>query len=228
MSARVFALVIGCALALGAGCATTPPTAVVNGQTVPRLSQEYVGQYYGVRHSLAHPNPGGPSGGLNDAGGKISGQVCGMDIDYDVTHRGDHVQLVGILDGGRFNSQIQVRDVDGVRRITGNVGSSAVDLHLLSGALVGTSGYRQYRVQQVGDRMIGKMRAVNTDFLSDVTINGRDALWQMTPAAQGAVVPSLLTCFIAKIGMFGRSPLTVGFGGQAGAQPRDSSSLYQP
>lgn len=215
------------ALLLGSGCATMPTTAVVNGVEVPRLTQEHGGQPFVVRHTGAHPKPGGPSSGLRDYGGKITGQVCGMDIDYQVQHLGDHVQLTGFLDL-KLETQIQVRDQNGERVISGALGGAVVDLHLRSGELVGTSGYRHFKLAQDGDRLVGQMRPVNTDYLTDVTINGRDALWGEPAAVQAAVLPSLLTCFVAKIGAFGRSPLVVGFGGKGGAQPRESSSLYQP
>lgn len=209
-----------------AGCASLPTTAVVNGVEVPRLTQEYQGQPYVVRHTAAHPQPGGPSGGLVDNGGKISGQICGMDVDYQVHHKGDHILLVGFLDQTK-PTQIQIRDQAGERVITGNLENAAVNLHLRSNSLEGTSGFRAFKMVQDGDRLVGKMRSLNTDDLGDVTVNGRDELWALPPAAQAAVLPAMLACFVAKIGNFGRSPLVVGFGGKGGAQPRESSSLYQ-
>ena len=224
---------VGMTVSLGAlaatlsGCAPMPRTAVVNGIEVPRVTQEFGGQPYLVRQTAAHPKPGGPSSGLRDYGGKITGQVCGMDIDYQVQHLGDHIQLTGFLDL-KLATQIQIRDRGGERVISGALSGAVVDIRLRSNELVGTSGYRHFKLQQDGDRLAGQMRPVNTDYLADVTINGRDALWAQPPAVQAAVLPALLTCFVAKIGTYGRSPLVVGFGGKSGAQPRESSSLYQP
>src|SRR5215475_829075 len=85
-------------LLLVAGCATVPKTALVDGKEVPRLMLDLTGQPYQIKHEGAHPKPGGPSSGLRAAGGSIHGHVCGMFIDFDVTHKGDHVQLVGSID----------------------------------------------------------------------------------------------------------------------------------
>ena len=80
------------------GCATLPKTAIVDGQEVPRKTLEFTGSPYSITHRAAHPRPGGPSSGLRDAGGNITGMVCGMDVDYSVRHEGDQVVMVGFLD----------------------------------------------------------------------------------------------------------------------------------
>src|SRR5207302_1216223 len=106
-----------CLLGLLAGCAAAT-TAVIDGQVVPRLNVELTGQPYIVHHRGAHPRPGSPSGGLRDSGGTITGQVCGADIDYGVEHKGDHVQLVGFVDGS-LASQVRAEEKVGVRLFTG-------------------------------------------------------------------------------------------------------------
>src|SRR6266511_970166 len=106
-------LLLLCALAAG-GCAGVPKTAVVDGQTVPRLALEYGGQPYAIKHEGAHPRPGNPSGGLRDAGGSIRGRVCGMFVDLDVSHKGDRVELVGSIDN-RMPTAITVTQRDGKR-----------------------------------------------------------------------------------------------------------------
>ncbi|HEX6835363.1 MAG TPA: hypothetical protein VF334_02265, partial [Polyangia bacterium] len=64
-------------LVLAAGCA--PTTAIVDGKQVPRLDMDFVGQPFVIRVSGAHPKPGSPSGGLRDFGGRISGNICGLE-----------------------------------------------------------------------------------------------------------------------------------------------------
>ena len=91
------AIVMFAAAVATAGCAA-PKTAIVDGKKVPRLTLEFTGNPYSIKHDGAHPRPGGPSSGLRDAGGGIRGRVCGMLVDFDVTHKGDHVQLVGSID----------------------------------------------------------------------------------------------------------------------------------
>ena len=101
-------------LVLLAGCA--PTTAFVDGKTVPRLDMDFVGQPFVVRVSAAHPRPGSPSGGLRDFGGRISGNICGLDITYDVQHEGDQTHLTGFVDEKQTDSRLDVKDVNGVSR----------------------------------------------------------------------------------------------------------------
>lgn len=207
-----------------AGCATVPKTAIVDGQEVPRKTLEFTGQPYTITHRAAHPRPGGPSSGLRDAGGNITGQVCGMDVDYSVKHEGDRVQLVGFLDQ-TIATQLHVRDQHGLRTISGNLGGLAVNLTLTSSALKGQVGLRAFELAQDGGALKGAMVTTGTDPTAAV-LNNRDQLWAMPAADQAVVLANILTCFTANIGNFGRSPLEVGFGGPAGMQPRQSSTVY--
>src|SRR3954462_9612057 len=100
------------------GCA--PSSAYVDGKTVPRLDMDFVGQPFVVRVSAAHPRPGSPSSGLHDFGGGISGNICGLEVTYDVQHVGDHTPLTGFVDEAQLESRLDVKDVQGVsRQITG-------------------------------------------------------------------------------------------------------------
>ncbi len=210
---------------LGAGCASLPTTAVVNGVELPRPTREFQGQPYSLRHTGAHPQPGGPSSGLRSYGGKITGQVCGMDVDYEVQHEGDHIQMVGFIDN-TSSTQLQVRDGGGERRITGSLANYAVDVHLRSNQIIGSVGFRFFDMQQDGDRLHGPLKMSGTDEPNTATANGRDALWAMPAADQAVVLANILTCYVATIGSYGRSPLVVGFGGKLGSLPRESSALY--
>ena len=77
---RIGTTLFGVSLSMicAAGCA--PTTAIVNGQQVPRQNLVFAGRPYDVRHSGAHPAPGGPSSGIKDDGGHISGHVCGLAV----------------------------------------------------------------------------------------------------------------------------------------------------
>src|SRR5262245_1829312 len=96
-SGSLLALLAAAPAALVA-CATTPTTVIIDGKEVPRLTQEFTGQPYSIRHSGAHPRPGGASSGLRSPGGSITGVVCGAGVQFDVEHLGDHVQLTGFID----------------------------------------------------------------------------------------------------------------------------------
>src|SRR5947209_7455045 len=114
-------------------CGCAPTSAVVNGKSVPRLDMDFVGQPFVVRVSAAHPKPGSPSGGLRDFGGRISGNICGLDVTYDVQHAGDHTILTGFVDENQMESKLDVKDVQGVsRQINGTLDSrgSGVSLDL--------------------------------------------------------------------------------------------------
>src|SRR5438045_9745660 len=91
-----------------AGCA--PTQAVVDGRTVARLDMDFVGQPFVVRVSAAHPRPGSPSGGLHDFGERVSGNICGLDVTYDVQHAGDHTQLTGFVDEAQLESHLDVKN----------------------------------------------------------------------------------------------------------------------
>lgn len=205
-------------------CATTPSTVMIDGQAVPRTTSEYVGQPYSVRHKEAHPRPGGPSGGVRAAGGSIFGQVCGVDVSWEVEHRGDHVQLTGQLDTDQ-QAQIRVADESGQRSFTGSLGSHAVDLRLRSNQIIGRVGPRYVDLKQDGEAFSGPMEVTGTEEKTSAKVNGRTALWAMPAADQAAVLPILLTCFVANIGQFGRSAMEIGFGGPMGMVARGTSAI---
>lgn len=224
MKRSVYMLAVG--LVAASGCA--PTTAIVNGKEVPRLSLSFTGRPYSVKHMRAHPDPRGPSSGLTDDGGHVTGIICGLDLLLDVKHAGDRVRLEGFIDNA-LSANLEIRDVEGERVITGNLGASAgvaaVELHLSQSGLRGRVGQRAFLMEIDGDRYVGKLR-INDTRIADATIEGREALWSMPAADQAAVLPALLTCFGGRIENDVRNPLVVKFGGEAGAEPPQTSTLY--
>ncbi len=215
-------------LVLVAGCA--PTTAVVDGKPVPRLDMDFVGQPFVVRVSGAHPKPGSPSGGLRDFGGRISGNICGLDVTYDIQHEGDKTRLTGFVDEKQSDSRLEVRDVEGVsRQITGTLDSesgTAVNLDLRKNAIRGNVGLRQFDLgrDKAGDRYIGSLKFSN--MTTSVTIEGADDLWTLPPAAQAVVLPALLTCRGDELEQNKRGVLIVGFGGRQTWEGKHVSSIY--
>lgn len=215
-------------------CATTPATAVVDGVSMPRPTLQFTGQPYTVRHNRAHPRPGGPSSGLRTPGGDITGTVCGADIDYEVYHRGDHVQLVGLVDPGgidsqgRIDSQVRIEDARGMRQITGQLGTKIVDVRLASNAIGGAVGRDRFVLAADGDAFHGEVVSYRyPNQRVPVTVTGREALWQMPAADQAAVVPLLIQCLFSDLRFqFNHAPPPVGFGGPATAMPRGTISLH--
>jgi hypothetical protein len=189
---------------------------------------DFVGQPFVVRVSNAHPKPGSPSGGLRDNGGRISGNVCGLDITYDVSHEGNRTRLTGFVDEKQTDSHLEVKDVDGVsRQITGTLDSesgTAVNLDLRKNAIRGNVGLRSFDLGRDGDRYIGSVKVSN--IVTSATINGADDLWTLPPAAQAVVLPALLTCYGDELEGQKRGALIVGFGGRQTWEGKRVSSIY--
>lgn len=214
-----------------AACATAGPV-MIGGVAVPRIDYEMTGQAYSLKHVHAHPRPGGPSSGTVGDGGSIGGSICGMQIDYDVQHAGDHIQLLGNIDGGK-SSQLKITEAHGQRIISGALYNRGVELHVFGNRIEGHVGTRVFAVEQEEDRLIGFMRAAglvgNSPTgvgVAPVVINGRDAFWSLPAAAQAVVLPNLLTCWTATSEVHITTALQVGFGGPATALPPETSSLY--
>lgn len=213
-------------LALFVGCA--PTSVIVDGKKVPRLDLDYVGQPYVVRVSSAYPKPGSPSGGLVASGGRVSGNVCGLDITYDVEHDRDYVQLEGFVGDGNMESHLKVRDIGGViRRITGTLDSrgTGINLDLRKNSIRGTVGLRRFDLGRDGDRYIGSL-SITQAVTTAATVNGAAALWEMPPATQAAVLPALLTCHGDELEGNNRGSFTVGFGGHQTWEGNHVSAVY--
>jgi hypothetical protein len=212
-----------------AGCAGTPKTAIVDGREVPRLTLEYSGQPYTVKHEGAHPRPGGASSGLKGAGGGIRGRVCGMLVDFDVTHKGDHVQVVGSIDN-QIEAAIDVSEQNGARHFTGNLGGLAVDFVASPSMMEGHVGVRVFVIETAGDAYHGFMRIPGLLDVNGgkqrigVNITGLKALWAMPPADQAAVLPAIFSCSSSQFRVL--DSLEVGFGGDATDRPPETSAVY--
>jgi hypothetical protein len=214
-----------CFSLLFAACA--PTTVVVAGKTVPRLDLDYIGQPFVVRVSNAHPQPGSPSGGLRGFGGRVSGNVCGLEVTYDVQHDGDRTRLTGFIDDGAFVSSIEVKDEGMSRLITGRLTDrgSGVSLDLRKNHLFGNVGQRIFALSRKDNQYIGSVK-VTERLQAAVTINGADELWTLPPAAQAAVLPSLLTCYGDELEDTMRGSLIVGFGGRQTREGKHVSAIY--
>ena len=217
------------AFACLAGCASVPKTAVVDGKEVPRLTLEYNGNPFSIKHEGAHPRPGGASSGLSDNGGLIHGRVCGMFIEFDVTHKGDHVQLVGSIDN-RMPTAIDVAEQNGQRHFTGNLGPLGVDFVAAPGGMQGHVGIRVFAIERAEDEYRGFMRIPGTLDINGgkqrlgITITGAQALWSMPPADEAAVLPAIFSCGSTQMSVI--DALEVGFGGTATDRPPETSAVY--
>lgn len=214
-----------CALAFVVGCA--PSMVEVAGKQVPRLDLDYIGQPFVVRLSGAHPAPGSPSSGLHSSGGRLSGNVCGLDLTYDVQHEGDKTRLTGFLDDGAFETSIEVRDSGMSRLITGRITDrgGGVSLDLRKNHLFGNVGSRTFEMARKDDQYIGSVR-ISESLVAAATINGADELWLLPAAAQAAILPALLTCYGDELEGTMRGSLIVGFGGRQTWEGKRVSAVY--
>ncbi|HEX4462565.1 MAG TPA: hypothetical protein VIA18_31525, partial [Polyangia bacterium] len=183
-------------VALVAGC--SPTTAVVAGKTVPRIDLDFYGQPFAVEVTNAHPEPGSPSGGLRDFGGHVSGNVCGLELSYEIVHDGDKTKAIGYVDNNNaFESTIYVHDeTDMTRKIGGRLAEQGgtIDLTLRKNHIYGVVGQRQFAFGRRGDQYIGWLK-IRQSVLAKAVINGAESLWTMPPATQAVVLPALLTCY---------------------------------
>jgi hypothetical protein len=212
--------------ALLVGC--SPTLAVVDGKSVPRLDMEFYGQPFAIQVTGAHPKPGSPSGGLRDFGGHVSGNVCGLEVTYDVAHQGDHTHLTGFIDDGAFESTLDVHDEKGISRqiegqLTGKGGG--VHLDIRKNHIYGAVGLRTFELGRRGDQYIGWLR-IRQSVTARATINGADDLWTLPPAAQAAVLPALLTCYGDAIEDRLAGTFQVGFGGHQTWEAHHVSAIY--
>lgn len=216
-------LITGSALVCLTGlvaCAGAPGPVIIDGVATPRATREYVGQPYSIRHYDAYPKAVEPSGGLSAPGGSIAGTVCGADIHYQVTHKGEYVQVSGFINN-QHSVNLLVRQDNNVRRITGGLGQYPVDMSLGEegvAGLVGSCTYHMQAAPEAGGTLSEKTRAQGYDVT--VRIAGYDELLRLPAADQAALLPLVLRCSTAKMfENFGHDPPTLAFGGQPGAQP---------
>jgi hypothetical protein len=214
-----------CAPLLLAACA--PTTVVVAGKTVQRLDLDYIGQPFVVRVSSAHPDPGSPSGGLRGFGGRVSGNVCGLEITYDVQHEGGRTRLTGFIDDGAFESSIEVRDAGVSRMISGRLTDhgGGVSIDLRKNHVFGNVGSRVFALARKDNQYVGSVK-ITERLTAAATINGADELWTLPPAAQAAVLPTLLTCYGDELEGSLRGSLIVGFGGRQTWEGKHVSAIY--
>jgi hypothetical protein len=160
---------------------------------------------------------------------RISGQVCGMDLDVDVSHQGDAVALSGFLDG-KFPVRLTARPEGLGTAITGALGTAAgestVELRVAADQLDGRVGFRKFDLHAEGDTLTGTMQIPNAIEPPVAVLEGRAQLSSLPIDTKAALVPALLTCNVQPQGKWGKSALLVRVGGPAGALPHQSSSLY--
>jgi hypothetical protein len=163
---------------------------------------------------------------VHDEGNRVSGLVCGLNVEYSVQQRGDGVLVSGF--GGR-SQFIQVRDDNGVRHLTGSLGASAargqLDLTIAPDRIQGRIGIRDVDLVAVGDTYQGRYTVRNQPGSAPMTIEGRSELLRLPASAVGALTPGMFNCE----GPTGRpvvwGPVAIRFGGPPGYETRAANDL---
>ena len=201
-----------------AGCAFSR-SVVIDGKTVPRVTNEYEGLRYKLRHELAHPRPGGPSSGVKAYGGVILGNLCGNpNATVEVDHKGDHI-AVGTLDGTDVGT-VTVRERDGAHVIQGRIAIRGqvdpVELRFDRDHLDGRINIFEYSLTRKGDALVGVVRlAVRPEETANVELRNYDAFWNMPAVVQAMLLPDLLLCGFTVLyftGNPGSEPFILRFG----------------
>lgn len=211
-----------------AGCSFTPSTVMIDGVPVPRQQHRFEGNPYAIRHYDAHPKPESVTTGKVE-GGRVSGVVCGSDIEYSIDHTASEIRLSGTIDN-QYQSQLKVLLTKDVHGIIGNVGPKEVRLEFSREHIEGYVGRCPYHLA-IDNATSGKDTVV--EYISArgqkmrIELYGMQSLWQMPAADQAAVLPMVLLCMTTK--MFenlGRESIPAyGFGGRLGAVPSGTIQL---
>ena len=199
---------------------------LINGTPTPRKNLEYGGQPYAVRHLNAHPQPGGPSSGVKEQGGRITGMICGSDVDVTVKHAGDHVEIYGVVEN-QHTTTLQIAETEGFHTITGSLAFREVKLQLFGDRLRGFVGRCPIDMKQEGDALVETV--VSSGQPMRLQLNGLSTLWQLPPAPQAILLPMVVSCLIEKtFENLGRNPPALGFGGPISAQPPNTLRFATP
>lgn len=218
--------ILGAGLALGVwSCAAPLGPVSIDGKLVPRQQLRFTGQPYAIQHIDAYPATVGPSSGLTAAGGRITGVICGSDVEYSVEHVGDRIKLNGFVDN-QYNSHLEIAETNGFHTISGSVAYREIAIQLFGDRLRGYIGRCPFDMTQEGDAFVQTTynQTVAEGNEMHLRINGLDALWKLPPADQAALLPMVIQCLQQKMfeNMGHENPPAMGFGGPAGAVPRNT------
>ena len=198
---------LACITLLVAGCATTS-------SNVPsRTAQRFTGYPYDIQ----------------DEGNRVTGQVCGMNVDYTVEQREGATVLNGFT-GTHQPVYLEVRDGNGARHIVGSLGDHAgvgeVDLTVSATEIKGRAALRNVTLKATeDDAFAGTMTALDQQGEGEATVEGRAVLQSLPPAEAGAILPSLLNCEGKLSRFLNQNPLLVRLGGPPGYEPRAANAV---
>jgi len=162
-------LALVCSALFVVACA--PRNAIVGGRQVPRVTLDYSDhRVFALTHDAAYPVARGPSSGLHEYAGRMTGRVCGNDVWLEAEYRGRYMELAGFYepnDGARHTinqMQLEVRDYAGERHLRGAIGAGQLPVIGWAGRLAGSAGHG-------AGQTIGDYAADNGDHVIDLSYN---------------------------------------------------------
>lgn len=216
-------------LSLLGACSFTPATVMIDGVAVPRQRHRFEGNPYAINHYDAHPRPQAIAAEATADGGRISGLVCGLDVEYSVEHKSGETRMTGTIEN-QYPSNLRVITTKDVHAVVGNVGPKEVRLEFSDQHIRGYVGRCPYRMiadpaVSGGDTLVEFIKSKGQEMR--IEMYGTKSLWQMPPADQAAVLPLILLCTTAKVFQnLGRDSIPAyGFGGRLGAVPSGTLQL---
>lgn len=200
---------------------------MIDGVAVSRQNLRFEGNPYLLKHYGAHPKP--QAVGSATDGGRITGVVCGLDIEYSIEHKPDETRVSGIIEN-QYQASLSIFSTTNGLAVVGNLGPKGVRLEFSDHHVAGYVGRCPYRMAldpaaQGGDTLVRFV--VGNGQKMQVELYGAKSLLQMPQADQAAVLPLVLLCSTEKIfENLGRDSIPAyGFGGQLGAVPSGTLQL---
>ena len=227
-ASRVSALLL-LSLGLLGACSFTPSTVMIDGVAVPRQRLRFEGNPYSVNHYDAHPKPQAIPADSSAEGGRISGLICGLDVEYTIEHKVGETRLIGTIEN-QYPSNLRVITAKDAHAVVGNVGPKEVRLEFSEQHVrgyVGRCPYQMFLDPAVSGADTLVEFATSKGQTMRIELYGTKSLWQMPPADQAAVLPLVLLCTTAKVfENLGRESIPpYGFGGKLGAVPSGTLQL---
>jgi len=224
-------LSVSVAISLG-GCAGTasniPPSE-------PRERRHFDGQPFSVDYVDGLSRERGPSSGLLGDAGRITGVVCGTDVEAGATYQGDRLKLSGFVEN-QYPMNIEVRElgsepgIKGFLRFTGSIAYHTVQLDLFGNRLVGWVGHCRYDMRLTTDEVTREAELLQTvkarGFPVRMRLQSFNTLWGFPAAVQAATLPMLVMCVQTKVfENLGQEPPAMSFAGPGTAVPRQTLSF---
>lgn len=209
------------------GCQLGP--VIVDGIPTPRIEHDFAGNPYNVQHHEAHPRLDLAGARGREEGGRISGVICGTDVEFSVEHLPGHTRLMGAVDNQHL-AELQIRSTDRGHSIIGKLGPREVRLALSDDAVDGYIGRCPYRLrldptEPQRSRLLQFYQAQGERMQAE--LYGISRLRRMPVADQAAILPMMLLCLTEKVfaHLGERKVPPIGFDGRHGAEPLASIRL---